>query len=108
VSIAFIIEARSKSEQIETSLNISFVMGVIFFFVAYSAMRGPWSMRNAGAIAAILSLLFAGVVAIQQIGQSEVIGHNLVPTALIMAFLMTLTAMAGAILMWLERPAKMV
>jgi hypothetical protein len=105
-NIAVIIEANSKSEQIETSLNISFVMGVTFFFVAYFALQGPRSMRNAGAIASILSFVFAALVAVQQIGQSEVVGHNLVLTALIMAVLMTLTAIAGAILMWMQRPAK--
>ncbi len=107
VSVAFILEAKAEFEQIETSLNIGFVTGVLFLGVAYFARKGPHAMRNAAGIAVLLSLSFAGIVAISQIGKSEIVGHNLVPTALSMAILMCLTAFAGGLFTWMERPAQL-
>jgi hypothetical protein len=106
VSVAFILEAKAKYQQIETSLNIGFVTGVLFLGVAYFARKGPRVMGKVSALAALLSFSFAGIVKISQLGQSEIIGHNLVPTALGMAFLMCLTAIAGALFTWMERPAQ--
>jgi heme/copper-type cytochrome/quinol oxidase subunit 3 len=105
VSIAFIMEAKENNEPVETSLSIGFVTGVIFLCVAFYARQGPRMMRNAAATAALLSLSFAAIVAIQQIGLTEIVGHNLVPTALIMTVLLSLTACAGALFTWMGRPA---
>jgi hypothetical protein len=106
VSVALIMEANAKSEPIETGLSIGFVTGLVFLSAAFYARLGPRMMRNAEALGAVLSLSFAAIVAIQQIGLTEIVGHNLVPTALIMTVLLSLTACAGALFTWMGRPAR--
>jgi hypothetical protein len=107
-SVLFIIEANSTSEPIETSLNIGLARGTVFLIVAWCAYKGPRLMRNVGAITSLLLLVYSGVLAIQQADQPEIMGHNLLPTALSMVALMSFPAALGALFLWMQRPIQSV
>lgn len=106
--ILSIIEANSTSEPIETSLNIGLARGTVFLIVAWCAYKGPRLMRNLGAITSLLLLVYSGVLAIQQADQPEIMGHNLLPTALSMVALMSFPAALGALFLWMQRPIQSV
>jgi hypothetical protein len=63
-------------------------------------------MRGADALALLLSLACAGLSVVHSAAQPQVSGHNYAYSAMFLAFFMLLTAIGGAVFMWMERLSK--
>ena len=106
LTAVIILEFKEKGQTIETSLFIGLAFGIVFLSVAWSGRRSALLMRNAGTIALLLSLACAGLSAVQNAAQPEASGHNYAFSAIWMSFFMLLTAIGGALFMWMQRPSS--
>jgi hypothetical protein len=106
LAIISIFEFRARGETIETGFLIGLAMGTTLLSVSWYARKSARMMRNAGSFALLLSVACVGLAAIQNAVQPEVSGHNYLYTARFMAIFMFLTATAGALFTWMERPAQ--
>lgn len=75
-----------------------------FLSVAWFARKSAEAMRKTGLIAVAVLLGFAVLVSAQNSSHPGIIVAGVLPTTLFIAFLMFLTAIAGQLFMWMERP----
>ena len=106
LTAVIILEFKEKGQTIKTSLFIGLAFGIVFLSVAWFARRSALLMRNAGTIALFLSLACVGLSAVQNATQPEVSGHNYAFSAMWLAFFMLLTALGGALFMWMQRSSN--
>jgi ABC-type multidrug transport system fused ATPase/permease subunit len=93
-------------QTIQNTLEYGIYGSLLFLSVAWFARKSAHSMRRAGFIATLVLIGFAILVSIQNADHPGVILKGVLPTTLFFAFLMTLTAIAGALSMWMGRSAR--
>jgi hypothetical protein len=88
------------------TLEFGIFGSMAFLSVAWFARKSAEAMRKTGLIAVAVLLGFAVLVSAQNWLHPGIIVAGVLPTTLFIAFLMFLTATAGALFMWMERPAQ--
>jgi hypothetical protein len=106
LSLVSIVIAKTRHEQLETSVLIGLVSAILLLCVAWFARHSVDLMRNAAAFALLLCISFFAGITVLMPRLTDSIGHDWGFTALVLAFLMLMTTIAGALFKWMQRPAQ--